>query len=92
MARQRLHVIVEGRVQGVFFRASTEEQARKLGLGGWVCNRPDGSVEAVLEGEPAVVQQMIKWLRQGPRLATVTRLQIQEEEPLGVNLDFVIRY
>ena len=62
---KRLHIIVEGRVQGVYFRAFTRDQAVKLDLTGWVRNRPDGSVEALVEGDKASVEQMEQWFYQG---------------------------
>ena len=58
---RRVHVIIEGRVQGVFFRAYTRDEAAKLGLSGWVRNRPDGSVEALIEGEKTAVEKMLQW-------------------------------
>ncbi len=59
--KKRTHVIVEGRVQGVFFRAYTREEAEKLGLTGWVRNRPEGTVEAVVEGDAGSVNTMLRW-------------------------------
>jgi hypothetical protein len=57
----RVRVLVSGRVQGVFFRASCAEEARRLGVGGWVRNRPDGRVEAVFEGDQSQVSEMVEW-------------------------------
>ena len=79
----RRHVVVHGRVQGVFFRASCEQEAGRLGLAGWVTNRPDGTVEAVFEGEPAAVDQMVAWCRGGPPRASVTEVVVTDEEPQG---------
>jgi acylphosphatase len=76
-------VVVSGRVQGVGFRYSTVERARSLGLGGWVRNRADGSVEAVFEGPPEQVRSMVDWCRRGPRGALVEALDEAPEEPLG---------
>lgn len=69
-----VRVVVSGRVQGVWFRAWTEQEARALGLDGWVRNRRDGTVEAVLSGDEAVVETMIKALWEGPPLAQVTAI------------------
>lgn len=68
---KRLTATVTGRVQGVYFRAYTEQTARQLGLTGWVANCADGSVKVVVEGEEAVLQQMLQWLHRGPPLAHV---------------------
>ena len=67
---------IEGRVQGVFYRASLVDKARRLGLAGWVRNRRDGSVEAVVQGEPAAVQTLIDWAHQGPPRAQVSAVQV----------------
>jgi acylphosphatase len=82
--RIRRRVIVAGRVQGVFFRGSTQERARELGLDGWVRNRPDGTVEAVFEGEEPMVAKALVFCRQGPRWAQVTDLEVYEERPEGL--------
>ncbi len=70
-------------MQGVFFRAETRDRAVSLGLAGWVRNLPDGTVEAVFEGEPARVESMVGWCRRGPRLAEVENAEVAWEEPLG---------
>ncbi len=72
--------IVSGKVQGVFFRASTREQAQRLGLRGHAHNLPDGSVEVVAVGSDAVIDALEEWLRQGPPLARVEGL-LREELP-----------
>jgi acylphosphatase len=77
-------VIVHGRVQGVFFRDSTQRQASRLGVAGWVCNRSDGAVEAIFEGSPDAVSSMVDWARQGPRGADVERVEEQAESPEGL--------
>ncbi|QLH44003.1 MAG: acylphosphatase [Coxiellaceae bacterium] len=66
-----LHCIVQGRVQGVYFRDSTRRKAQTLGVTGWVRNLPDGSVEVLMSGEAALVAQLREWLWQGPALAAV---------------------
>jgi len=76
---KRVRVFVSGRVQGVWFRATLEELARQLGLGGWVRNVRDGRVEAVFEGKDADVDEAVAWCREGPRLAQVERVEVSEE-------------
>ena len=71
MSKVRAELKIHGRVQGVFYRQSTNETAVRLGLSGWVNNCPDGSVEAVFEGEKPAVDQAIEWCRQGPPSARV---------------------
>lgn len=92
MARKRVRVRIEGLVQGVFFRAHTEEEALRLGLSGWVRNRPDGSVETVFEGEEAAVSRMIAWCHRGSPRALVRRVTVQNETPQGETAGFLIRY
>jgi acylphosphatase len=74
-------VIVHGRVQGVYFRGSTVEQARNAGLRGWVRNLHDGSVEAVFEGDGLAVEEVVAWCGRGPCHARVERVEVFEEEP-----------
>ena len=71
----RVHLIITGRVQGVFFRASTVAQAQRLGLTGWVANSPDGSVEVIAEGTRARTEELIAWCRHGPSGAQVTNVE-----------------
>lgn len=85
-----VHCYVSGRVQGVFFRAETREQARLLGLTGWVRNLPDGRVEIMACGEPRKVQQLCVWLSQGPDFAHVTDVQCAQVE-LQTFDDFKVR-
>ncbi len=80
---RRVHVVVAGRVQGVFFRASCAERARAAGVAGWVRNAEDGRVEAVFEGPPAAVETMVRWCREGPQHAHVGSVEIREEPPAG---------
>lgn len=68
-------------MQGVFFRAETQDRAASLGLGGWVRNNPDGTVEAEFEGERERVESMIDWCRKGPALAEVEHLEVAWVEP-----------
>jgi acylphosphatase len=69
-----VRVLVRGRVQGVSYRASLRREAAVLGLAGWVRNRPDGSVEFLLQGDSDLVQRVLDWARNGPALAKVTSL------------------
>jgi acylphosphatase len=80
---RRVHVFVAGRVQGVFFRAGCVEQARALGVAGWVRNAPDGRVEAVFEGRELGVEAMVRWCREGPPHAQVDSVDVLEEPPEG---------
>jgi acylphosphatase len=80
----RKRVVVHGRVQGVWFRASAREHALAHGVAGWVRNRPDGAVEAVLEGEPDAVQQVVRFLHTGPPGARVERIEVRDEQPEGL--------
>jgi acylphosphatase len=77
-------VVVSGRVQGVFFRASCARRARALVLGGSVRNMPDGSVEAVFEGPSADVDAMVGWCSTGPELARVDEVEVHEEPLTGI--------
>lgn len=79
------HLLVTGRVQGVFFRAWTAEQARTLGVSGWVRNCPDGSVEAHVEGDHEPVRQLIERMRSGPPGADVINLSVEDAEPIGLH-------
>jgi acylphosphatase len=73
----RVHLKIHGRVQGVYFRASTLEQARRLGLTGWVMNCPDSSVEVVAEGERDQLEKLVRWCRTGPPGAQVNEVRAQ---------------
>ena len=79
MIRRRL--IVHGRVQGVGFRWAIARAAESRGVSGWAANRADGTVEAVLEGEPDAVESVVRLSREGPRGARVERVDVAEEEP-----------
>jgi acylphosphatase len=81
----RRRAIVHGRVQGVFFRDTARQKARELGLSGWVRNCADGTVEAILEGDPHAVQEMLQELRSGPPRAHVNRVDVTEEPPEGLS-------
>ncbi len=92
MGTKAVHAIVSGRVQGVWYRASTRDEARRLGLTGWVKNLPDGSVELVAEGPSDKVDALIKWCHQGPPYARVSNVEVQEIEPTGKYDDFDVRF
>jgi acylphosphatase len=80
----RRRVIVHGRVQGVFFRDSARQRAQSRGVSGWVRNNPDGTLEAVFEGGSDDVDAMVRFCQQGPRGASVERVEVVEEEPEGL--------
>ncbi|MDD5502963.1 MAG: acylphosphatase [Candidatus Thermoplasmatota archaeon] len=88
----RAHVRVFGRVQGVFFRQGTAGEASRLGLGGWVRNCDDGSVEALFEGESDAVEQMVAWCSHGPPSAEVEKVEVVKSKIKGAELrSFEIR-
>ncbi len=91
MAIIRAEVHVTGRVQGVWFRQSTKNTADQYGINGWCRNNPDGSVEAVFEGEESAVKAVIEWCQDGPELARVVDLNIRWERPTGEFERFFIR-
>ena len=86
----RRRVIVHGRVQGVFFRDTTRRMAQSRGVAGWVRNTPEGTVEAVFEGDAEAVEAMVRFAHEGPRGATVERVEVADEEPEGLT-EFRIR-
>jgi acylphosphatase len=88
----RVHVLIEGRVQGVFFRASTRDEARTRGLTGWARNLPDGRVEALFEGDQRQVEDMLKWCHKGPPYAYVDHVAIERQAYVGDLTDFRIVY
>lgn len=92
MEKVRARVIIEGRVQGVFFRHHTQETAFKLGVKGWVKNRSDGRVEAVFEGDQERVDQIIQWCHRGPFEARVIKVHLNWEIYTGEFEDFSITY
>jgi acylphosphatase len=81
----RRRAVVHGKVQGVFFRDSTREQAERHGVHGWVTNRSDGAVEAVLEGSEDAVDAVLRFFREGPDRAQVEDVEVHEEEPEGLS-------
>ena len=89
---RRLHLFVSGRVQGVFFRASTRDKARSLGLTGWVRNLADGRVEGLFEGGESDLVQMLEWCRTGPAGSAPDKLEPTWSEYRGEFKDFRISY
>ncbi len=85
MAVERKRVLVHGFVQGVGFRYAVERAARSADVSGWVRNRPDGTVEAVFEGEPEDVETLVELCRKGPRGAQVERVEVEEESVEGLS-------
>jgi acylphosphatase len=90
VADVRVRVVVDGRVQGVFYRVSCAERARALGLGGFVRNLPDGRVEAAFEGPATAVQAMVAWCHRGTDLSQVDSVEVVREEPAGAR-EFRVR-
>jgi acylphosphatase len=92
MAERRIHCVVHGLVQGVNFRAATRREAERLGVRGWVRNLEDETVELVAEGEEAALFDLLGWLRRGPRLARVERIDEAWEAPDGGFAGFAVRF
>lgn len=90
--KARVQVLIEGRVQGVFFRASTRDEARARGLTGWVRNLPDGRVAALFEGDKRIVDSMLAWCRKGPAYAYVDHVEEHWQDYVGDLTDFRIVY
>ena len=92
MEKGRVHLVIKGRVQGVFFRASTRDMASRLGLTGWVRNLFDGNVEAVFEGEASLLKQGVQWCYKGPPGAVVTKVDERWLDYTGEFRFFEVRY
>ena len=88
----RMHVYVSGRVQGVFFRTETQDEATRQGITGWVRNLPDGRVEAVFEGEKDRVEILVEFCKRGPPGARITNTEVITENYTGEFRSFRIRY
>lgn len=86
-----VQLTISGRVQGVYYRASMQQEAQKLGLTGWVMNRSDGSVEALAEGSKANLEELIAWCQQGPAGARVAAVDTQWQKPENNFVGFAIR-
>ncbi|MGH7805494.1 MAG: acylphosphatase [Candidatus Binatia bacterium] len=91
MGDRRVQIVVRGRVQGVFFRASALERAEDLGLRGWVRNRPSGDVEIVAEGDEAAVAELVAWCHHGPPAARVEHVDVREDSSTEVLQGFRLR-
>ena len=78
--KKALHLVIYGRVQGVYFRESMRREAQNLGIAGWVRNRSDGTVEAAVQGDPTDVDAMVRWAQRGPERAQVARVEIGSHE------------
>jgi acylphosphatase len=87
-----VHVVVSGRVQGVWFRGETQQVARDAGVGGWVRNLPDRRVEAVLQGNRAAVEKVLDFMRTGPPGARVTDIAVAWRPPGEIFHGFEIRH
>jgi len=90
--KTNVHVIISGRVQGVWFRASAKQTAEQLGLTGWVRNTADGNVEAIFEGEEDIVKEMIDWCHCGPSSAQVEHVEVKNQSLMNGFNGFSIRY
>ena len=88
---KRLHLKIYGRVQGVYYRSSAQDEARELGLSGWARNMPDGTVEAVVEGEEEMLRDFIRWCKNGPAAAKVEKIDETWEEPTGEFKGFSVK-
>lgn len=87
---RRVRAIVSGRVQGVSYRASTASEARRLGVVGWVRNRPDGTVELEAEGPEERVARLLEWCKDGPPAADVAQVAVEELSPVGTDTKFLV--
>lgn len=90
MSLKQVHLFVRGRVQGVFFRASAQREARRLGLTGWVKNRADSAVELLLEGEEEAIKELVGWAYKGPGAARVDTVDVRWRSFTGEFSDFRI--
>ncbi len=91
MGIEQHHFIISGRVQGVGYRYSARNTASQLNLVGWVKNRMDGKVEMIAEGDKIILEQLLTWLKQGPRFADVTNIEVTQQSATGEFTDFSIR-
>jgi acylphosphatase len=91
MAYKRAHLMIEGRVQGVFFRQSMKKAADLYGVSGWVRNLVSGEVEATVEGDEAAVNGLIEWCRAGPDRAHVEHVAVEWQEPTGKEGLFAVK-
>ena len=87
---KRVHLLIDGRVQGVGYRYSASVEGKHRGLAGWVRNLPDGRVELVAEGSESAVESLIEWCRQGPRHALVRHVDVVWDTPVNEPAGFRI--
>jgi len=90
--KSNIHVFITGRVQGVWFRASTKQKAEQLGITGWVRNTTDGRVEAIFEGEESSIKDMIEWCHHGPPHAKIEKVEKKDQNPTNGFDGFSIKY
>lgn len=90
--KTNIHVLISGRVQGVWFRANTKKKAKQLGLKGWVRNTNNGCVEAFFQGDEKKVNEMINWCHQGPPLAKVEKVDVTKKQFIDIFEDFSIKH
>lgn len=88
----RRRIVISGLVQGVAFRYYTRARARQAGVAGWVRNLPDGRVEALIEGDPAAVEDVIGWCRKGPPASRIDQVKVFDEPATGEFSDFDISF
>ncbi len=88
-SRKTLHLVIHGHVQGVFFRDSMRREAQRLGISGWVRNRIDGAVEAVVQGESVDVDLIVRWVHRGPDYARVERVEIEPHDGSYGNFEVI---
>ncbi len=88
---KRVHLIISGKVQGVFYRHSSKQKADALGVNGWVRNRANGTVEAVAEGDASAVDAFIAWCHTGPPHASVDGVECTDGEPVALPSGFTVR-
>ena len=84
-----VHLVIHGRVQGVFFRQSMQYEAQNLAICGWVRNRGNGTVEAVVHGDPGAVDAIVSWAQRGPQLAQVERVDIDPTDGDYTNFEII---
>jgi len=90
--KSRIHVIIKGHVQGVFFRSNTQKQAKKLNLTGWVKNLPNGTVKLIAEGEKEKLKELISFCKEGPSSARVDDIDVEWKEYKDEFDRFSVRY
>ena len=88
---KRVHLIISGRVQGVYYRMSAQQQAKAIGLNGWVRNRSDGTVEVVAQGLEDDVEAFLRWCHLGPTLAEVSGIERVDGVPVNIPEGFDVR-